>query len=91
MKKVKVKCKLCVTEKWSRSWLVDFPISAGAYEVDEPLVPDGFKLVSIGIGVNYNSTPPRATKYLKPIDPDRIAVTRTEANLAVRSVNKLLK
>lgn len=37
------------------------------YEVPPPIVPEGFKLVGIGIGLCLNSAPPRATAILRQI------------------------
>ena len=37
------------------------------YEVPPPIVPDGFKLVHIGVGLNLNAAPPRATALLVPL------------------------
>jgi hypothetical protein len=35
------------------------------FKVPPPIVPDGYKLVNIGIGDQLNATPPHATMYLK--------------------------
>lgn len=39
------------------------------YDVPRPDVPAGFKLVSLGCGLQFNARPPHATMKLVPIDP----------------------
>ena len=38
------------------------------YEVPDPIVPDTHELVGIGVGLQLNAYPPRATKVLRPRD-----------------------
>ncbi len=38
------------------------------FEVPPPDVPEGFKLVSLGVGLQLNSRPPYCTMLLEPID-----------------------
>lgn len=38
------------------------------YEVPPPILPDGYKLVSLGVGLQLNCRPPYATMLLKKID-----------------------
>jgi hypothetical protein len=38
------------------------------YIVGQPLVPKGFKLVSIGVGLNLNNQPPLATARLVKVE-----------------------
>lgn len=40
------------------------------FKVPAPIVPDGHKLVNIGVGLQLNAKPPYATSYLKPIDEE---------------------
>jgi len=35
------------------------------YYVPDPIIPDGYKLVDIGVGLQLNARPPYATKLLK--------------------------
>lgn len=37
------------------------------YMVPDPIVPKGFKLVDMGIGLELNAHPPRCTMALQPI------------------------
>lgn len=75
--------KLLKTENWSDGCLVTFPVSYrynggiaidGEYykgfEVPDPIVPEGYKLKGIGIGLQLNAKPPEATMYLKKVDPN---------------------
>jgi len=84
------KPKLSIGEKWCSSFLVTFPVSQTynggividdkwykGYQVPRPKVPKGFKLVSIGCGLQLNARPPYATYYLKPND-DKRNVTKKE-------------
>jgi len=81
-KRYKIKeCKLTKGEKWCDNHLVTYPVSYRynggividdtwyeGYEVAKPTVPEGFKLVGIGCGLQLNASPPFATAYLKPIE-----------------------
>jgi hypothetical protein len=82
--------KLNIGERWCDSFLVTYPVSYRynggitvgnrwyeGYTVPSPKVPKGFKLTSIGRGLQLNARPPCATSYLEPIDSDR-KVTRKE-------------
>jgi hypothetical protein len=40
------------------------------YEVGAPIVPKGYKLISLGVGLQLNARPPYATMLLKRIDPE---------------------
>lgn len=68
------------TEKWADGYLVQYPVSYKynggtiidgewykGFKVPPPEIPEGYELVDIGIGLQLNSKPPIATKYLKPI------------------------
>ena len=70
---------LTMGEKWCDSRLVTYPVSYeynggivlddewyDGFEVPSPIVPAGFELVGIGIGLQLNAQPPYATAYLKP-------------------------
>jgi len=74
------KPELTKGEKWLDSHLVTYPVSYrynggividgqwhNGVSVPEPDVPEGFRLVDIGIGLQHNAQPPIATKYLEPI------------------------
>ena len=37
------------------------------YEVPPPIIPAGYKLVHIGVGLNLNAAPPMATALLVPV------------------------
>lgn len=76
---------LTIAEKWCNSFLVIFPVSYkynggivvdgklyNGYNVPSPKVPKGFKLTSIGCGLQLNAKPPYATQYLKPLDENRV-------------------
>ena len=65
--------------RWLNGWLVQFAVSSnqqfydekndtiwGGFEVPPPIVPEGYKLVSIGIS-QTNTRPPFATQFLKKI------------------------
>jgi len=67
-------------EKWCDSWLVTYPTGyrynggivingkwCNGFVIDAPDVPNGYKLISIGCGLQLNACPPYATKYLKKI------------------------
>lgn len=83
-------CHLSIAERWCQSFLVTYPVSIRynggmveddkwyeGYKVPKPKVPEGFKLVGIGCGLQLNCHPPYTTAYLKPIDEDR-KVTKGE-------------
>ena len=68
-------------EKWCDNRLVEYPVSCTynggisigdewyeGYEVPSPVVPDGYELVDIAVGLQLNACPPMATMYLKPIE-----------------------
>jgi hypothetical protein len=76
---------LNIGERWCESFLVTFPVTYrynGLVEVDgklhsgfkvpAPKVPKGFKLVTIGCGLQLNARPPHATVYLKPLDGNKV-------------------
>lgn len=71
---------LIKNEKWCDHYLVTYPVSYqynggiiiddkhyDGYEVPEPDVPEGYVLNDISVGLQLNSHPPIATKYLKPL------------------------
>lgn len=41
------------------------------YEVPPPIIPAGYELVHIGVGLDLNSHPPRATALLVPINKEK--------------------
>ena len=43
------------------------------YEVGDPIVPDGYELVGMGVGLQLNSRPPIATEYLQKVKKARKA------------------
>ncbi len=66
-------------ERWLKRHLVVYPVSYTynggiivdgdwyeGFEVDPPIVPEGFELVDIGVGLDMNNKPPLATNYLRP-------------------------
>jgi hypothetical protein len=95
-KKIK-ECKLTVAEKWCKSCLVTYPVSYEynggmdidgkwykGYQVAKPKVPKGFKLYSIGCGLQLNAHPPYATAYLEPLDDKKY--TRKEIKTILASL-----
>ena len=40
------------------------------YDVPPPIVPNGFELYHIGVGLDLNSHPPRATAILREVESD---------------------
>jgi hypothetical protein len=75
--------KLLKTEKWCDSCLVTYPISYRynggitidgewyeGVEVPDPIVPKGYKLEGIGVGLQLNAIPPEACMYLEKVDPN---------------------
>lgn len=71
---------LMETEKWLDSCLVMYSVTYcynGGISIDgrwgygikvpPPNVPEGYRLVDIGVGLQFGFTPPKATSYLKPI------------------------
>lgn len=80
------KSHLSIAESWCENCLVTYPVSyrynggiiiKGEWyqgiHVERPEVPQGFKLISIGCGLQLNATPPYATNYLKPLDTKKIS------------------
>lgn len=78
------KAYLDIGEKWCDSFLVTYPVSYrynggitineewfDGFDVPAPDVPEGFKLTSIGCGLQLNARPPYATSFLEPLDEDR--------------------
>jgi len=72
--------QLTYGERWLDSYLVSFPVSYqynggiiidgehyDGIEVPSPIIPDGYTLKSIGVGLNLNYVPPYATRYLNPL------------------------
>ena len=81
------KCYLDIGEKWCDSFLVTYPVSYKynggiviegkwyeGFKVAKPKVPKGFKLHSIGCGLQLNAQPPYATAYLKPLNGKEIGM-----------------
>jgi hypothetical protein len=67
-------------ESWLDSHLVSFPVSYrynggviiegehyDGVDVPDPIIPHGYTLKGIGVGLNLNIVPPYATYYLKPL------------------------
>ena len=67
-------------KKWLKSYLVTYPVSIrynggiiikgkwyDGFKVPPPIIPKGFELVGIGVGLEMNCQPPLATEYLRPI------------------------
>jgi hypothetical protein len=80
------KAYLDIGEKWCNCFLVTYPTSIRynggmsedgewyeGYKVAKPKVPEGFKLVGIGCGLQLNSHPPYATAYLEPLDGRKVS------------------
>lgn len=74
--------KLNRTEKWADGCLVTYPVSYDynggividgehydGVEVPAPMIPVGYELKGIGVGLQLNAHPPYATSYLKKVDP----------------------
>jgi hypothetical protein len=89
-------CKLKVSQKWSYSFLVTFPVSYeynggfvdentgkfySGYAVVNPKIPEGFKLTSIGCGLQLNVYPPYATYYLEPMTPEAKKISKKRSTL----------
>ena len=87
--------KLTIGERWLDSYLVTFPVSYrpnggcvidGEYydgvEVPSPIIPSGYTLKSIGVGMMLNQTPPVCTMYLKPIDGLKVGKSKLVKELA---------
>ena len=68
-------------EKWGNSWLVKYPTGTRynggiiindkwyqGFRISAPKLPKGYKLVSIGVGLQLNARPPYATQLLKKQD-----------------------
>lgn len=71
---------LCSKAKPGRTVIVTFPVSISynggtviedkwyaGYIVPAPIVPSGYELVSIGVGLQLNAHPPTATMLLRQI------------------------
>ena len=84
-----------VSEKWCDSYLVTYPVSYTynggiivdgkhrlGFSVPPPKVPKGFEIVSIGVGLQLNATPPFATVYLKPLNGQKVTKKELKALLA---------
>ena len=89
-------CKLNVSEKWCDGFLVTFPVSYeynggfvdentgkfySGYAVVNPKIPEGFKLTSIGCGLQLNAYPPYATYYLEPMTPEAKKISKKASTL----------
>ena len=85
---------LSIEEKWCDSYLVNYPVSYrynggilidgewyGGYDVPRPIVPEGFKLKNIGVGLQMNARPPYATMYLEPLDGHKVTKKELKALL----------
>ena len=73
-------CKLTKGEKRLDGNLVTYPVSYrynggiivdgkhySGFDVVAPTVPEGYKLVNIGVGLQLNAQPPYATRLLKKV------------------------
>lgn len=73
--------KLFLGRKWNNGRLVEYPVSYtynggivvdgewySGFEVPGPVIPEGYELISIGIGLNLNARPPFATSLLRPAE-----------------------
>jgi len=63
----KVEVTYPVSYSYNGGTVIDDKWYAG-YEVPKPIVPKGYKLTSIGVGLQLNAHPPYATMILEPID-----------------------
>lgn len=83
---------LTIAERWCDSFLVTYPVSQEynggtiidgvwykGYEVPAPKFPKGFKVVSIGCGLQHNAHPPYATVYLQPEKPGKVKKAELKA------------
>lgn len=61
-----VEVTFAVSYRYNGGTIINDKWYAG-YEVPPPIVPEGFKLVGIGVGLQLNAHPPRATRILKPL------------------------
>ncbi len=65
-------------EKWGNGKIVTYPVSYrynggtivdgewyDGYEVPPPVIPDGYELIGIGIGLQLNAHPPYASMLMK--------------------------
>ena len=84
--------KLSISERWNDSFLVTYPVSYTynggiiidgklyqGFEVPQPKVPKGFKLVGIGCGFQLNARPPYATAFIKPDDDRKVSKRELQA------------
>lgn len=66
-------------EKWGKGKIVTYPVSYrynggtiidgewyDGFEVPPPIVPEGFCLINIGIGLQLNAHPPYASMLMQP-------------------------
>lgn len=58
------KVKFPVSYRYNGGTIVDGKWHEG-FEVGDPVVPDGYELISLGIGLELNSKPPVCTMYLQ--------------------------
>jgi len=59
-----VEVTFAVSYRYNGGIVIDDEWYAG-YEVPPPIVPEGFMLVGIGVGLELNSHPPYATQLMK--------------------------
>jgi hypothetical protein len=59
-----------VSYKYNGGTVIDGKWYEG-YEVPPPILPTGYKLVGIGVGLQLNASPPLATARLKPITKEK--------------------
>lgn len=73
---------LCSKAKPGKTVTVTYPVSLSynggtviedkwyaGYIVPAPIIPEGYELVSIGVGLQLNAHPPTATMLLRQIQP----------------------
>ena len=74
-------CRIWLGENWLDGKLIHYTVSYDynggmvvddkwyqGYKVPSPIIPKGYALVSIGVGLQMNAKPPFATAYLKPLE-----------------------
>lgn len=66
----RVQVRFPVSCSYNGGTVVDGKWYAG-YMVPEPIVPSGFKLVGLGVGLELNAHPPHCTMLLVPDDTQR--------------------
>ena len=56
---------LCITERWGDGWLIK-------YRGEDPVLPEAYVLIGIGVGADLNCNPPRYTRLVYRKDERRM-------------------